>query len=67
MIGLFQLLNSGHVKGVVPPFLKNMMVSYSYFKTLSGGIFNHRTVVEELDIDGGTEGIVVIVMHLRDM
>ena len=33
------------------------MVSYSYSKTISGRIINHRTVVEELDVDRDTEGM----------
>ena len=60
MIGLSQILNSRYVKDAVPQFLKNKeppMVSYSYSRTISGKIFYYRTVVEELDVDRGTEGM----------
>ena len=33
------------------------MVSYSYTRTISGTIFNQRSVVEELDLDEGTENV----------
>ena len=33
------------------------MVSYSYTCTISGTIFNQRSVVEELDLDKGTENV----------
>ena len=48
------------MKNVVPQFLENReppIVSYSYSRTISGRIFNQRTVVEELDVDRGMEGI----------
>ena len=60
MIGLSQSLNSRHVKDAVQPLLKNKeppIVSYLYSKTISGRIFDHRTVVEELDVDSSTEGV----------
>ena len=33
------------------------MVSYSYTRTISGKIFNQRSVVEEPDVNRGTEGM----------
>ena len=33
------------------------MVSYSDSRTISGRILNHRTVVEELDVTRGSEGM----------
>ena len=60
MIGLPQILRSRYVKSAVPQFLKNReppMVSYSYTRTISGKIFNQRSVVEELDVNRGTEGM----------
>ena len=60
MIGLPQILNSRCVKDAVPQFLRDReppMVSYSYSRTISGRIFNQRAVVEELDVDRGTEGM----------
>ena len=33
------------------------MVSYLYTRTISGKIFNQRSVVEELDVNRGTEGM----------
>ena len=33
------------------------MVSYSYTRTISGAIFNQRSVVEELDLDEGIENV----------
>ena len=56
MIGLPQLLNSRYVRSAVPLFLNNReppMVSYSYTKTISGRIFNQRTVIEQLDLTTG--------------
>jgi hypothetical protein len=60
MIGLPQILNSKYVRGAIPQFFKNrepLMVSYSYTRTISGAIFNQRSVVEELDLDEGTENV----------
>ena len=60
MIGLPQILNSRYVKDAVPQFLRDReppMVSYSYSRTISGRILNQRAVVEELDVDRGTEGM----------
>ena len=60
MIGLPQILNSKYVRGVIAQFLKNReppVVSYSYTRTISGAIFNQRSVVEELDLDEGTENV----------
>ena len=61
MIGLPQLLNSRYVRSAVLLFLNNReppMVSYSYTKTISGRIFNQRTVIEKLDLTTGTEGML---------
>ena len=60
MIGLPQILNSRYVRSAIPPFLNNKeppMVSYSYTRTISGRIFNQKSVVEELDLTRGTEGM----------
>ena len=57
MIGLPQILC---VKDAVPQVLRDReppMVSYSYSRTISGRIFKQRAVVEELDVDRGTEGM----------
>ena len=64
MIGLPQILNSKYVRGAILQFLKNReppMVSYSYTRTISGAIFNQRSVVEELDVDGG---IIILRMYV---
>ena len=58
MLNLPRILHSKTVRDAVPPFLSNKkppMVSYTYTKTISGQIFNHKRVVEELDFDSGTE------------
>ena len=58
MLNLPRILHSKTVKNAVPLFLSNKklpMVSYTYTKTISGQIFNHKQVVEELDFDNGTE------------
>ena len=50
------------MKNAIPPFLKNgepPMVSYSYTKNISGRIFNHRSVVENLDLTKGTRRYVM--------
>ena len=44
----------------VPNYLRNTpppVVSYTYTKTIAGKIFNHRKVVEELDMDNGPDDI----------
>ena len=54
MIDIPRILNSKHVKNAVPPFLKNKetpMVTYSYTKTISNKIFNHRSVVRDMNLD----------------
>ena len=33
------------------------MVSYSYTRTIPGAIINQRSIVEELDLDEGTENV----------
>ena len=58
MLQLPKILNSKCVRDTVPTFLshrKPPRVSYSYTKTISGKLFNHKRVVEELDFEVGTE------------
>ena len=58
MLNLPRILHSKTVRDALPPFLSNKkppMVSYTYTKTISSQIFNHKRVVEELDFNSGTE------------
>ena len=51
-------MNSKIIRDTAPPFLNNRkppMVTYTYTKSISGSIFNHRKIVEELDFDRGIE------------
>ena len=60
MLNLPQILNCKRVMMAVPNYLRNTpppVVSYTYTKTIAGKIFNHRKVVEELDMDNGTDDI----------
>ena len=57
MIGLPQIVNSRYVRSAVPQFSNNReppMVSFSYTRTISGRIFNQKSVVE---VTRGTEGM----------
>ena len=58
MINLPRVLSSRYVRNAIPQFLKNKeppMVSYSYTKTISSKIFNHGNIVQNLNMDVGTE------------
>ena len=60
MLNLPRILNCKRVMMAVPNYLRNIpppVVSYTYTKTIAGKIFNHRKVVEELDMDNGTDDI----------
>ena len=60
MLNLPRTLNCKKVMMAVPNYLRNTpppVVSYTYTKTIAGKIFNHRKVVEELDMDNGTDDI----------
>ena len=59
MIDLPRILNCRKVMRSVPSFVKEYspIVSYTYTKTIASKIFNHRRVVQELDMDVGTEGM----------
>ena len=60
LLNLPQILNCKKVMMAVPNYLRNTpppVVSYTYTKTITGKIFNHRKVVEELDMDNGTDDI----------
>ena len=60
MLNLPRILNCKKVMMAVPNYLRNTpppVVSYTYTKTIAGEIFNHRKVVEELDMDNGTDDI----------
>ena len=48
------------MRSAVPQFLNNReppMVNYTYTRNISGRIFNQRSVVENLDLARGTEGM----------
>ena len=57
-IGLPRILNSKSVRDTIPGFFKfhkPPMVSFSYTNTISGRIFNQKSVIKNLDFDVGTE------------
>ena len=57
-IGLPRILNSKNVRDTIPSFFKYRkppMVSFSYTNTISGRIFNQKSMIEKLDFDVGTE------------
>ena len=57
LLNLPRILNC---KRVVPNYLRSTpppVVSYTYTRTIAGKIFNHRKVVEELDMDNDTDDI----------
>ena len=60
MINLSRILNSKKVMAAVPNYLRGPppIVSYTYTRTITGKIFNNRKVVNELNMDCGTAGMV---------
>ena len=60
MINFPRILNSKKVMAAVPNYLRGPppIVSYTYTKTIAGKIFNNRKVVNELNMDCGTAGMV---------
>ena len=60
MINLSRILNSKKVMAAVPNYLRGPppIVSYTYTTTIAGKIFNNRKVVNELNMDCGTAGMV---------
>ena len=59
-MNLSRNLNCKRVMMAVPNYLRSTpppVVSYTYTRTIAGKIFNHRKVVEELDMDNGTDDI----------
>ena len=59
-LNLPRILNCKRVMMAVPNYLRSTpppVVSYTYTRTIAGKIFNHRKVVEELDMDNGTDDI----------
>ena len=60
MINLSRILNSKKVMAAVPNYLRGPppIVSYMYTRTIAGKIFNNRKVVNELNMDCGTAGMV---------
>ena len=60
MLNLPRILNSRYVMDALPPGLSNQepaMVSYTYTKTIASRMFNQKRVVEELNVDKGTEAM----------
>ena len=55
-IDLPRILNSKRVMLAVPKHLRGPppVLSYTYTKTIAGKIFNHRKVVEQMNMDDGT-------------
>ena len=60
MINLWRILNSKKVMMAVPKYLRGPppIVSYTYTRTIAGKIFNNRKVVNELNMNCGTTGMV---------
>ena len=60
MINFPRILNSKKVMAVVPNYLRGPppIVSYTYTRTIAGKIFNNRKVVNGLNMDCGTAGMV---------
>ena len=60
MINFPRILNSKKVMAAVPNYLRgpSPIVSYIYTRTIAGKIFNNRKVVNELNMDCGTAGMV---------
>ena len=60
MINFPRILNSKKVMAAVPNYLRGPppIVSYTYTRTIAGKIFNNRKVVNELNMDCGTAGMV---------
>ena len=60
MINLSRILNSKKVMMAVPKYLRGPppIVSYTYTRTISGKIFNNRKVVNVLNMNCGTAGMV---------
>ena len=63
MINFSRILNNKTVMAAVPNYLRGPppIVSYTYTRTIAGKIFNNRKVVNELNMDCGTAGMVCIV------
>ena len=55
MVGLPRISNTKSVRDTIPKYHKPPMVSFSYTNTISGRIFNQKSVLEDLDFDVGTE------------
>ena len=60
MINLSRVLNSKKVMAAVPNYLRDPrpIVSYTYTRTIASKLFNNRKVVNELNMDCGTAGMV---------
>ena len=60
MINLPKILNSKKVMAAVSNYLRGptAIVSYTYTRTIAGKIFNNRKVVNELNMDCSTTGMV---------
>ena len=60
MINLSSILNSKKVMPAVSNYLRDPspIVGYTYTRTIAGKIFNNRKVVNELNMDCGTAGMV---------
>ena len=60
MISLSRILNSKKVMAAVPNYLRGPppIVSYTYTRTIAGKIFNNGKVVNELNMDCGTAGMM---------
>ena len=60
LLNLPRILNCKGVMMAVPNYLRSTLppvVSYTYTRTIAVKIFNHRKVVEELDMNIGTDDI----------
>ena len=59
MFSLQQILNSRRVMTALPSYLRGSppVVTYTYTRSIAGKIFNNRKVVDDLDMDCGTQNM----------
>ena len=67
MINLSRILNSKKVTMAVSKYLRgpSPIVSYAYTRTIAGKMFNNRKVVNELNMNCSTAGMVCSCNSLR--
>ena len=59
MVNLPSLLRNKHVTSTIPPFIDSTppTVCYQYTNTIAKKVFNHKTVVSEIDFDVGSNNM----------